>query len=169
MIKPDGVERGLTGEVISRFEKAGLKITALKMLVASRETLEQHYPINDRNYVLTLGHTDIEGKNDEELEEIYKKNHGIITAMHESLQVGPVVPMVVEGPEGTVAKIREIVGKTDPTKADKGTIRGDYAADSFEAADQEKRAVRNIVHASGSPEEAENEIGIWFPELAKGE
>ena len=165
MIKPDGVERGLADEIIKRFTDAGLNITARKELVASKEVMEQHYPINDEEYVMTLGHVDVSNMTDEEKQAVKEKNTAIISAMHGFMMSGPVVAMIIEGEPGTVAKIREIVGKTNPPDADPGTIRGDYGNDSYAEADKEGRSVKNLVHASGSPEEAENEIKIWFPEL----
>lgn len=161
-IKPDGVERNLIGEIIKRFEERGLKVIALEMLNADDEILNKHYPLTDRNYVLTLGHVDISGKSDAELENIYQKNSKIIKALQDNIKTGPIVKMILEG-EDAVPLIREIVGKTNPASADKGTIRGDLGEDSYEKADLEGRSVRNLVHASGTPEEAEAEIKLWFP------
>ena len=79
---------------------------------------------------------------------------------------GPVVAMIVEGPEGTIQKIRDLVGATSPEYADKGTIRGDYGIDSYAKANGEGRALENLVHASESVPEAAREIKLWFPELA---
>lgn len=166
MIKPDGVKRGLTDKIIKRFTDAGLNVTTRKELMATQEILEQHYPIHDDNYVMTLGHVDVSNLSDEERTKICEKNKGIIRNMHTALRIGPVIAMIIEGPIGTVAKIREIVGKTNPAEAAPGTIRGDFGEDSYAKADAEGRSVRNLVHASGSPEEAEREIRIWFPELA---
>ena len=166
MIKPDGVKRELTDEIIKRFTDTGLNITARKDMTASQEIMEQHYPINDKDYVMGLGHRDISNLSETEKTEIYDKNTLIIKAMHTFIQSGPVVAMIIEGETGTVAKIREIVGKTNPPDADEGTIRGDLGEDSYAEADKEGRSVYNLIHASGTPEEAEHEIKLWFPELS---
>jgi len=165
MIKPDAVKRGLTDKIIKRFTDVGLKITAKKELMASQEIMEQHYPLNDEDYVMGLGHKDTSNLSETEKTEIYDKNMFIIKAMHQFMQSGPVVAMIIEGEKGTVAKIRKIVGKTNPPDAAPDTIRGDFGEDSYAQADKEGRSVRNLIHASGSPEEAEKEIQIWFPEL----
>lgn len=166
-IKPDGVERSLVGDIIKRFEAGKLKIKALEMVWADDNTLSLHYPLSDRNYVLTLGHVDISGKSDQELEDLYQKNSQIIKKLQDYIQSGPIVKMVLEG-EGAVEVVRDIVGKTNPAQADKGTIRGDLGDDSFEQADKEERSVRNLVHASGTNEEAEKEIKLWFPGRSAG-
>lgn len=166
MVKPDGVKRGLTNEIIKRLKSAGLTITAKKEMSASQETIVQHYPIDNKDYVLTLGHRDITGMSEGEIRALYDKNKKIIKTIASYIRSGPIVAMIVEGPKGTIEKIREVVGKTNPAEAAPGTVRGDFGEDSYEASDKEQRAVRNIVHASGSPEEAEREIKIWFPELA---
>lgn len=166
MIKPDGVARGLTNQIIQRFIDAGLKITVKKELIASQEIVTKHYPLDNRDYVLGLGHRDLTGLSPVELTAIYDKNFKIIKALHQYIQSGPVLAMIIAGPIGTVQKIRDIVGKTNPAEAAPGTIRGDFGEDSYAKSDAEGRSVRNLMHASGSVEEAEAEIKIWFPELS---
>ena len=166
MVKPDGVKRGLTDEIIKRLEAAGLKITHKKEMTADQEIVSKHYPIDNREYVLGLGHVDTSNMTDEEIEATYNKNRKIIESLHSYIQSGPVVPMIVEGPEGTVKKIRELTGKTNPIDAAPGTIRGDFGEDSYANADTEGRSVRNIIHASGEVDEVEPEIAIWFPEIS---
>ncbi len=163
-IKPDGVERNLVGDIIRRFEEGGLKLAELEMITADEGVLAQHYPLSDRNYILTLGHNTIEGKSEEELEVIYNKNYKIIKDLQDYVKRGPIVKMVLEG-DDAVAKVRQITGKTNPPASDPGTIRGDLGIDSFEKSDAEGRAVENLIHASGTPEEAEIEIELWFPNL----
>ena len=165
MVKPDGVERGLTEDIIKRFTDAGLDITARKEMSATEEIVTQHYPIDNYDYVLHLGHKDISGMSEEEIKITYDKHYKIIKALHQYIKSGPVLALIIEGAKGTVGKVREIVGKTNPIEADKGTIRGDYGEDSYDQADKESRSVRNIIHASGTVEEAEDEIKNWFPEL----
>lgn len=164
MIKPDGVKRGLTDEIIKRLEAAGLTIVAKKKIIADQGIVSKHYPIDNREYVLGLGHVDTSNMSEEEKEATYNKNRRIIESLHEYIQSGPVVPMIIEGPKGTVNKIREITGKTNPIDAAPGTIRGDFGEDSYANADTENRSVRNIIHASGEVDEVGSEIVIWFPE-----
>ncbi len=133
-VKPDGVQRGLIGEVIQRFEKVGLKLVAVKMLVPTADHIKKHYE-----------------KIDEKI-----RNH-LVTFMTS----GPVVAMVWEGAH-SVKIVRKIVGSTEPLTSDVGTIRGDYVLDSYAVSDADGRAVRNVIHASGNVEEAEMEIGHWF-------
>jgi len=165
MVKPDGVSRGLTDEIIRRLESAGLTIVAKKEIMADATVVAKHYPL-DPEYLVTMGHTDITGWTEEQKQARIDVMRPRVEEMQAFILSGPVVPMVVEGPEGTVAKIRELVGKTNPAEADPGTIRGDFGEDSYEQADREGRSVRTIVHASGNVEEAEAEIKNWFPELA---
>ncbi len=133
-IKPDGVQRSLIGEVIKRFERVGLKLVGLKLLVVSEDHVEKHY---------------------EKLDEKIK------THLKKYMTSGPVVAMVWEGAH-VVQLVRKLVGKTEPLNSDVGTIRGDFVLDSYAMADSDGRAVRNIIHASGNVEEAEFEISHWF-------
>ncbi len=162
LIKPDGVRRNLIGEIIKRFEDGGLVVKALEMIQAEDSVVRAHYQLDNRDYILSLGHVDITGKTEDELEEIYQKNLKIVQNLQQAIQSGPIVKMILEGGEDAVPLVRQIVGKTDPAKADKGTVRGDFGEDSFEASDKEGRAVWNLVHASGTDEEAEQEIKLWF-------
>jgi nucleoside-diphosphate kinase len=164
-LKPDAVKRNLIGEIIKRFEDRGLRVTRLEMLDAPKETIDIHYPLSNREFILTLGHVDIEGKSDEELEQIYQKNYKIIKDLQDYVTSGPIVKMILESDgDDTVPLIREIVGKTDPSKSPEGSIRGDLGEDSFAKADEEGRSVYNLIHASGNDEEAEAELKLWFPE-----
>lgn len=166
LIKPDGVKRNLIGEIIKRFEEGGLKVVAMEMLTADKDLLAKHYNLDNYDYVLTLGHVDVSSMSEDEKKERYDKNLKILEAVQTYVASGPIVKMVLEGEDDAVAKIRQIVGKTDPSKSDKGTIRGDLGQDSFEAADKEGRSVENLVHASGNDEEAKVEVALWFPNLA---
>lgn len=133
-VKPDGVQRGLIGEVIGRFERVGLKLVAMKMLVPSAEHIEKHY---------------------EKIDEKIRKH--LVTFMTS----GPVVAMVWEGAH-SVKIVRKLIGSTEPLTSDVGTIRGDFVLDSYAMSDGDGRAVRNVVHASGNIEEANMEINHWF-------
>ena len=164
LIKPDGVQRGLIGEIINRYERTGLKLVGLKFLVPSPELVEKHY-LTDPDWKTKVGLKSIESykkknlippsSNPEELGE------QVLNRLKKYLSSGPVVAMVWQG-VGAVAVVRKITGKTEPATSDVGTIRGDYTIDAYQLADSDNRAVRNLVHASGSREEAEKEIKLWF-------
>jgi len=141
LIKPDGVERGLAGEIISRFERAGFKIVGIKMFWTDDQFARKHYPKN--------------------IEEKYGRE--IRDRIVSYLKEGPVVAMVLEG-VNAVENVRKIVGDTYPNQALPGTIRGDYAHISKEYANKNKRQVKNLIHASGNKEDAKAEIKLWFSE-----
>lgn len=174
LLKPDAVERKLTGRIITTLEEAGLTITNIKMLTADKKTLAEHYPSDDKWLSIVGGKTleDYEasgkdastefGSNDPV--EIGKVIKGWLVDFMAS---GPIVAMVVEGNEA-VKNVRRLVGHTLPNKAEPGSIRGRFSCDSPSAANEEKRPVTNLIHASGEVDEADFEIGLWFPELKKG-
>jgi len=139
LLKPDAVDRGLTGEIISRFERVGLKIAALKLVWPEKEHAAKHYT--------------------EDLAK--RRGQHVRDLMIEMLTSGPVVAMCLEGVEA-VEIVRKMVGTTEPKAAAPGTIRGDYSHVSFKHADSKKMGVYNLVHASGSVEEAPVEIAVWF-------
>ena len=161
VIKPDGVERNLIGEIIKRYENAGFKITALKMLDPKnfKEQVEKHYSMDDTEYLESLGKKG--EKAGEKVDNYVDYGKQVVTWLRDYLAKGPIVLMIVEGPN-VISKIREITGYTDPSAAEKGTIRGDFGDDNILKANSEKRANYNLVHASGNPEEAEREIKLWF-------
>lgn len=161
LIKPDGVKRSLIGEIIKRFEDKGLKILGLEMLTADDGLISKHYQLNNRDYIVHLGHVDTTGWSEQQIEEKYQKSYKIVQDLQKFLASGPIVKMLLQGEEA-VALVREIVGKTDPSSSPKGSIRGDLGDDSFEKSNQEGRAVYNLVHASGTTEEAEREVKLWF-------
>lgn len=169
VIKPDGVKRGLIGEIISRFEKAGLKIVALKMIWVDKELVGKHYPESRTELLRGIGEKTLKtyaeyGKDPKvELGTDDPLEIGKIVNMWnmELLTSGPVVAMVVEG-NHAVDNVRRIVGPTLPAFAPPGTIRGDYSIDSPVLANQKKRSVRNLIHASGNLQEAKYEIDLWF-------
>lgn len=162
LLKPDALKRDLIGEIIKRFEDKGLKVAALEMVKAAPEIVNKHYPLDDRDYLLRLGHVDTSGWTKEQLEDKYQKSYRIVQGLHRYLLSGPIVKMILEGPANTVILVREIVGKTDPAKSPPGSIRGDLGEDSFEKSDKEGRSVYNLVHASGTDKEAQQEIKLWF-------
>ena len=164
VIKPDGVQRSLIGEVIKRYERAGLKLVGLKMLVPDEKFTEDHYTL-DTAWKENVGKKAIEAaeKKGEKPRTADSVEMGefVLGALKKYLASGPVVAMVWEG-MNAVGVVRKITGGTEPLTSDVGTIRGDFTIDSYKAGDSDERAVRNLVHASGSPEEAEKEIEHWF-------
>lgn len=168
MIKPDGVTRALSGEVIRRIEQRGLKIVALRMQRPPREQVDDHYP-KDEAWIMRLG--------EKTLNTYAKYGYDAIKELGttDKLAIGnmvrgwlldfmtsaPIVNMVIQGVHA-VDMVRKICGNTMPALADMGTIRGDYSVDSPALANRDKRAVQNIVHASETPEEAAHEIAHWF-------
>ncbi len=164
IIKPDGVQRGLIGEVIKRYERSGLKLVGLKMLVPTADFIRKHYTV-DPDWFVKTGTKTIEsykkkGKTPPS-EDPLKITEIILNNLTKFMTAGPVIATVWQGTHA-VGIVRKITGATEPLTSDVGTIRGDLTIDSYEASDLGGRAVRNIVHASGSPEEAEKEISLWF-------
>lgn len=143
ILKPDALQRGIAGEIISRFEKVGLKIVAAKMLQPNYEHYHHHYE--------GIGKM------------ISRRGQKAFDVTLEMMQAGPVLAMVLEGVEA-VSLVRKMVGTTEPKSALPGTIRGDYAHMSFGYADEQGLGIPNLVHASGDPEEAQQEIAHWFSE-----
>ncbi len=135
LIKPDGVQRGLVGEITQRFEKVGLKIIGMRMVWVDKEFSKEHYKAHVEK-------------------EFYPGLEAMITE-------GPVVALAVEGIHA-VTQVRKMVGDTEPKIAQPGTIRGDYTHHSYESTSGAGKAIRNVVHASGNNKEAEAEIELWF-------
>lgn len=168
IIKPDAVKRGLIAEVIARFEKMGLKIIALKLVHPSRQHYRLHYPDN-RQYLGQLGGKTLKTYKEYGLSP--RKDFGTVDKIKigkevrkwlvDSMFSGPVVAMVIQGIHA-VDNVRMITGPTIPVFAPPGTIRGDFSMDSPAFANMAKRAVNNIIHASGDIKEAEKEIKLWF-------
>jgi len=171
ILKPDAVQRGLVGEIVSRFERAGLKLAATKMVWPKKELAHRHYPKSRREFIKGMGHKTLESYREEGHDP--RVNFGTEDPHTIGLQLqkwlvdflvsGPVIALVLQGPSA-IKIVRDIAGHTIPVKAEKGTIRGDYSEDSAILANAEKRSIKNLVHASGSKEEADLEIGLWFSE-----
>ncbi len=164
IIKPDGIQRSLIGEVVKRYEQAGLKLVGLKMLVPTPEMVEAHYTL-DPEWKLKTGEKNLKAYRDKGLkpphDDPIKQSDMILAKLKKYLASGPVIAMVWQGAHA-VAIVRKITGGTEPLMSDVGTIRGDFVIDSYKMADDDLRAIRNIVHASGTVKEAEDEIGYWF-------
>jgi nucleoside-diphosphate kinase len=164
LIKPDGVQRSLIGEVIKRYETCGLKLVALKMLIPTPDLALKHYS-TDPKWAFKTGTKSLEaakarnenlGTNDPI---VYAEK--VRTTLKSFLSSGPIVAMVWQG-MNAVGVVRKITGSTEPLTSVPGTIRGDYTIDSYSAADTNNRSVRNILHSSGSVDEAKKEISVWF-------
>lgn len=168
LIKPDGVRRGLVGETIRRVETVGLKLVASKMLHPSKEMIMKHLPCTDE-WRTNIGKKTLENfekYNKNPIQEIGTDNPMEIGMevqnwLVEYLTSGPVVVMAFYGVHA-IDMVRKIIGHTIPNKAEMGTIRGDYSVDSPTLANLQKRAIMNVVHASGDKIEAANEIALWF-------
>ncbi|MDO8523270.1 MAG: nucleoside-diphosphate kinase [bacterium] len=164
LIKPDGVQRSLIGEIICRYERSGLKLAAMKMLIPTAELVERHYLV-DPEWRMKTGKKTIEsylkkGKSPPS-EDPLKVTEIILGNLKKYMVQGPVVAMVWQGMHA-VGVVRKITGGTEPLTSDVGTIRGDLTIDSYEVSDIDGRAVRNLIHASGSTDDAEKEIVLWF-------
>ncbi len=164
IIKPDGIQRSLIGEIIKRYEKVGIKLVGIKMIVPSAEHVEKHYTL-DPSWKENVGNKAIES---------YKKKgqtppssdpnevgDKVLSSLKKYMTSGPVLAMVWQGAH-VVEVVRKITGGTEPKSSDVGTIRGDYVLDSYSMSDTDNRAIRNLIHASGSTDEAEKEIEHWF-------
>lgn len=164
VIKPDGVQRGLIGEIIKRYEQSGLKLVAIKMVVPTAGLIESHYLI-DPEWRIKTGKKTIEAyrKQDKKppSDDPLKITEVILKNLKHYMTKGPVIATVWQGMHA-VGIVRKITGGTEPLTSDVGTIRGDFTIDSYEVSDVDSRAVRNLIHASGSVEDAEKEIAIWF-------
>ena len=164
IIKPDGIQRSLIGEIIGRYENVGLKLVAMKMMVPSADLIEKHYTL-DPEWRRITGEKTIKGYRDKGLvpptEDPLEVTGVLLGRLVTYMTSGPVIAMVWEGAHA-VAIVRKLTGGTEPLTSDVGTIRGDFVLDSYAMTDQDKRSVRNLVHASGSVKEAQDEIKHWF-------
>lgn len=143
VFKPDAVKRGIVGEILTRFERVGLKIVGCKMLKPDYDHFHKHY-----EGIGTM---------------ITRRGQEKFDFTLEMMQEGPVIAMVLEGVEA-VSLVRKMVGETEPKASQPGTIRGDYAHVSYRHGDSEGLGLPNILHASGDPEEAAKEVAHWFSE-----
>lgn len=164
LVKPDGVQRALVGEIIKRYEQKGLKIVGLKMVQPSPEKVEAHYTI-DPAWKKTVGEKAIASYDKKGIEPPSRDpealGSNVLATLKTYLTVCPIVAIVLEGAH-VVEITRKVTGATEPRTSDTGTIRGDFVIDSYMMADVSGRAVRNVIHASGSVEEAGKEIPLWF-------
>ena len=171
IVKPDAYLRGLTGAVLARLEQRGLKVEAMRVSRHEKDILEEHYPRSQEWLRIVGGKTlddyarlGISAKDRLGTDDAVEIGRMVRKWLTEFLLSAPVVPMVISG-NRAIETVRKIVGHTLPVLAAPGTIRGDYSSDSPDIANEEQRPVKNLVHASGDPEEAAREIALWFPEL----
>jgi nucleoside-diphosphate kinase len=166
IIKPDGVQRSLMGEIIRRYERIGLKLIAAKMVMPTEDMATRHYyEVGGDAWVEEVGRkarAAYEKKGQESPYATNKENGmAVLKANAKYLSSGPVLAMVWQG-ASAVELVRKLTGATAPLLADVGTIRGDFTLDSYALADADGRSVRNLIHASGTVDEAAQEIDIWF-------
>ncbi len=163
LVKPDGIQRSLIGEIVARYERIGLKLVGIKMLVPTMDMVEKHYTLDPewkrlvgekRLKAAPEGH--VNGEND-----AIKIGENVLSMLTRYMTAGPVIAMVWQGAHA-VSVVRKITGGTEPRTSDVGTIRGDFMLDSYEMSETDGRAIRNLVHASGSVKEAKDEIAHWF-------
>lgn len=169
IFKPDSVQRGLVGEIIHRFERVGLKIVAMKMVLATEDQCWQHYNKDEAWYIKT-GNRIIENRKAQNKpieKEAVEYGKDVVKGLVKYMTCSPVVIMVLEG-NSSRAVVKRLVGGTEPVTADTGTIRGDLTLDSYYLCDADDgRAVRNLIHCTDPADgegEAEREISVWFKE-----
>jgi nucleoside-diphosphate kinase len=164
IIKPDGIQRSLMGEIIKRYERLGLKLIAIKMMVPTKEHIEKHYTL-DPNWRVITGEKTINSYKNKGLKPPSEDPLEITAVILKNLKTymtsGPVIVMIWQGAHA-VQIIRKITGGTEPLSSDVGSIRGDFVLDSYQMTDADNRSIRNLIHASGSVQEAEMEIDHWF-------
>ncbi len=168
LMKPDALKRGIVGEILHRFERAGLKMVAVKMINADLESAEKHYP-NSEEWKRNVGRRTVEDCEKYGIDPM--KSFGTADTLKigemvkqwnvEYLTSGPILALVLQG-LNAVERVRSLVGDTVPVRASAGTVRGDFSLDSAISANQRKRSILNLIHASGAVDEAETEIALWF-------
>ncbi len=163
LLKPDAVQRGMMGRIITRFEDACLKIIGMKMVYADEKLAGEHYA-DDEEWLIGVGNktkSSYEKKGIVVKESAKEIGQRVRKQLMDFISMSPCLAICIEG-HGAIEKIRLLVGPTAPLQAAPGTIRGDYSIDSYSLADSSNRPVQNLIHASDSPESAEREIKIWF-------
>lgn len=164
VVKPDGVQRSLVGEIIRRYERTGLKLVALKFFVPDQKLIEKHY-LSEASWLENVGKKSIAAYEKKGIKppvtDPIANGQIVLARLKKYLICGPVLAMVWQGHQAA-GIVKKLTGGTEPLTSDVGTIRGDLTIDSYEFGDADDRAVRNLVHCSGSAAEAEKEIVIWF-------
>lgn len=166
IFKPDVLQRQISGELLTRFERKGFKVVGMKMVWPTTELVAKHYE-DDEDYLRSVGEKSLESAKErgEELPDLTPLEFGqrIRQWNIDYLTCGPVIAIVFEGAH-VIESVRKLLGKTNPLAADVGSIRADYSPDSYLLADSQGRTTRTIAHASDAPETAEREISLWFDE-----
>ncbi len=165
LLKPDAIQRSIIGKIITRFEDVGLKIMGMKMAFASEDLAKEHYHL-DEAWALSVFQKTKAFYDKEKKKFPYKDHLDLGTTVQKwnisFLREGPVIALVLQGPHA-VEIVRKMIGSTEPRQAAPGTIRGDFAlVESYALADAKKRVLRNLIHASNTPENARREIALWF-------
>ncbi len=168
IIKPDGVQRGIVGKIIGRFEKVGLKIIGLKFIWATKEQIIAHYPDSEA-WLKKVGERTLTNyaKKGLDAKEVFKTDSAVSIGkivkgwLVQYLQESPIFLTVVEGYEA-IEIVRKLSGNTIPVLAAAGTIRGDFSHDTIDLANEQRRPLRNIIHASDTVEDGEKEVNLWF-------
>jgi len=168
LIKPDAVKRGLVGEIIKKFERVGLSLEEMKIVNATTEIVEQHYP-DDKNWIRSVGKKTVDAykkfnlniAEDLGTDDALEVGNLIRRWLIHQITSGPIIAIILSG-NHAIEVARKIVGNTVPLFAELGTIRGDFSIDSPDLSIKEKRALQNLVHASATIEEAKREISLWF-------
>ena len=171
LIKPDALKRGLVGEIISRFERVGLRLEEAKIVNATTEIVEKHYP-DDNNWIRSVGKKTVDAYKKYNLniaedlgtDDTLEVGKLVRKWLIQHLTSGPVVALILSG-NHAIEVVRKIIGNTIPLFAELGTIRGDFSMDVPDLSIKEKRALQNLVHASSSVEEAKREIFLWFKKV----
>lgn len=165
ILKPDAIQRGIIGEILTRFEKKGLKFVAMKMLWPTKKQAASHYDWSEQEK-MESGNRTITGYEEKGLDAPYggdpiKIAENTMRKLVSYLSAGPVIVAIIEGAHA-IAHVRKVRGATNPLMADIGSISADLSIDSYFISDEVDRATRNLVHASGNLGEAEREIKLWF-------
>lgn len=164
ILKPDAVQRSLVGEILRRFENMGLKMVGMKMITPSEDMIWKHYNKNDE-WFLKKGTNTVANRTKTGMpieKEAIEYGKDIIRGAVKYIRASPVIALVLEGNQA-VGIVKKLVGGTEPTTSDVGTIRGDYALDSYAMSDfDDSRCVRNLLHCTDKVEEADFEINLWF-------
>ncbi len=169
ILKPDAVSRGLVGEIVGRLERVGLHVDAIRISRGESDMIDNHYPRDEKWLSIVGGKTledyerlGVSAKDRLGTDDPVKIGQMVRGWLSDFMASGPIVPMIVTG-NRAIETVRKLVGATLPVAAAPGTIRGDFSSDSADAANADSRPVKNLIHASGDPEEAAREIKLWFP------
>ncbi|MDB5163792.1 MAG: putative Nucleoside diphosphate kinase [Candidatus Saccharibacteria bacterium] len=169
IIKPDAIARAIIGDIITRFERVGLRVVGAKFIKPDPDTANKHYPTERREFIDGMGQKTLDNYKQQAMDPVkelgtddtHKIGLMVQKWLVEFLTSGPALVLVLEGPHA-IELVRKIAGHTLPSQAQPGTIRGDYSFDSSALANASRRPIRNLVHASGNKQEAEFEINLWF-------